>query len=192
MTIDVGFGFASNEAAYRKARTAAPWLAVAAVFVAAVLLRQVMPFNVDVSWWLIVSERMLDGQVLYVDILETNPPMAVSVYLLGVALARAIGVRPEVVTDGLVFVLIAASLALTWRILRYSSLRGRVAGGALAVWATVLLAVLPMYDFRQREQLAGLALLAAAGGYIARGNRERATPRAGFVPRLVARMTLCC
>jgi len=110
MTIDVGFGFASNEAAYRKARTAAPWLAVAAVFVAAVLLRQVMPFNVDVSWWLIVSERMLDGQRLYVDILETNPPMAVSVYLLGVALARAIGVRPEVVTDGLVFVLIAASL----------------------------------------------------------------------------------
>jgi hypothetical protein len=72
----------------------APWLAVAAVFVAAVLLRQVVPVNVDVSWYLIVSERMLDGQRLYVDILETNPPMAVSVYWLGVALARAIGVRP--------------------------------------------------------------------------------------------------
>src|SRR5437667_11637759 len=89
MTIDVGLRFASNEAAYRRARTVAPWLAVAAVFVAAVLLRQVMPFNVDVSWGFIVSERMLDGQRLYVDILETNPPMAVSVYVLGVALARA-------------------------------------------------------------------------------------------------------
>ncbi len=190
MTIDVGFGFASNEAAYRKARTAAPWLAVAAVFVAAVLLRQVMPFNVDVSWWLIVSERMLDGQRLYVDILETNPPMAVSVYLLGVALARAIGVRPEVVTDGLVFVLIAASLALTWRILRYSSLRGRVAGGALAVWATVLLAVLPMYDFGQREQLAVLAMLPAIGVYILRGNRERVTPAAVLIAALSAAITL--
>ena len=114
MTIDVGFGFASNEAAYQKARTTAPWLAVAAVFVAAVLLRQVVPVNVDVSWYLIVSERMLDGQRLYVDILETNPPMAVSVYWLGVALARAIDVRPEVATDGLIFLLIAASLALMW------------------------------------------------------------------------------
>jgi hypothetical protein len=56
----------------------APWLAVVAVVAAAVLLRQTLPFNVDVSWWLIVSERMLDGQRLYVDILETNPPMALA------------------------------------------------------------------------------------------------------------------
>src|SRR5438876_4199072 len=125
MTTDVGLRFASNQATYQRARTVAPWLAVVAVFVASVLLRQVMPFNVDVSWGLIVSERMLDGQRLYVDILETNPPMAVSVYVLGVALARAIGVRPEVATDGLIFLLFAASLALTWRILQHSSLRDR-------------------------------------------------------------------
>jgi hypothetical protein len=56
----------------------APWLAVVAVVAAAVLLRQALPFNVDVSWWLIVSERMLNGQRLYVDILETNPPMALA------------------------------------------------------------------------------------------------------------------
>jgi hypothetical protein len=56
----------------------APWLAVVAVVAVAVLLRQALPFNVDVSWWLIVSERMLDGQRLYVDILETNPPMALA------------------------------------------------------------------------------------------------------------------
>jgi hypothetical protein len=42
----------------------APWLAVVAVVAVAVLLRQALPFNVDVSWWLIVSERMLDGQRL--------------------------------------------------------------------------------------------------------------------------------
>jgi hypothetical protein len=190
MTIDVGFGFASNEAACRKPRAVAPWLAVAAVFVAAVLLRQVMPFNVDVSWWLIVSERMLDGQRLYVDILETNPPMAVSVYLLGVALARAIGVRPEVATDGLIFLLVAASLALTWRILQYSSLRGRVAGGALAVWAAVLLTVLPMYDFGQREHLAVLAMLPAIGVYILRGNREPVPPAAVLIAALSAAITL--
>jgi hypothetical protein len=190
MTIDVGLRFASNEAAYRRARTVAPWLAVAAVFVAAVLLRQVMPLNVDVSWWLIVSERMLDGQRLYVDILETNPPMAVSVYLLGVALARAIGVRPEVATDGLILLLIAASLALTWHILQYSSLRGRVAGSALGVWATALLCVLPMHDFGQREHLALLAMLPAIGVYILRGNRETVTPAAVLIAALSAAITL--
>lgn len=190
MTIDVCLRFASNEAAYQRARAVAPWLAVAAVFVAAVLLRQVMPFNVDVSWLLIVSERMLDGQRLYVDIVEANPPMAVSVYLLGVALARAIGVRPEVATDGLIFLLIAASLALTWRILKYSSLRGRVGDGALAVWATGLLTVLPMYDFGQREHLALLAMLPAIGVYILRGNREPVTPAAVLIAALGAAITL--
>jgi hypothetical protein len=190
MTIDVGLRVASNEAAYRRARTVAPWLAVAAVFVAAGLLRQVVPFNVDVSWLLIVSERMLDGQRLYVDIVEANPPMAVSVYLLGVALARAIGVRPEVATDGLIFLLIAASLALTWRILKYSSLRGRVGGGALAVWTTGLLSVLPMYDFGQREHLALLAMLPAIGVYILRGNREAVTPAAVLIAALGAAITL--
>ncbi len=190
MTIDVGLRFASNEAAWQRTRTVAPWLAVAAVFVAAVLLRQVVPVNVDVSWYLIVSERMLDGQRLYVDILETNPPMAVSVYWLGVALARATGVRPEVVTDGLIFLLIAASLALTWRILQYSSLRGRVAGGALAVWAAVLLCVLPMYDFGQREHLAVLAMLPAIAVYILRGNREVVTLAAVLIAALGAAITL--
>src|SRR5258706_3579682 len=190
MTIDVGLRFANNEAAWQRTGTVAPWLAVVAVFVAAVLLRQVVPVNVDVSWYLIVRERMLDGQRLYVDILETNPPMAVSVYWLGVALARAIGVRPEVVTDGLIFLLIAASLALTWRILQYSSLRDRVAGGALAVWASVLLSVLPMYDFGQREHLAVLAMLPAIAVYILRGNREAVAPTAVLIAALGAAITL--
>jgi hypothetical protein len=76
MTVDVGLGRAADDAAYRKTRVLAPWLMIVAVFAAAVLLRQLLPFNVDVSWWLTVGERMLDGQRLYVDFLDTNPPMA--------------------------------------------------------------------------------------------------------------------
>ena len=92
-------------------------------------------------------------------------------------------------TDGLIFLLIAASLALTWRILQYSSLRGR-AGGAFAVWATVLLCVLPMYDFGQREHLAVLAMLPAIAVYILRGNRETVTPAAVLIAALSAAITL--
>lgn len=190
MTIDVGLPLAGNQAAHQRTRNVVLWLAVVTAFVAAILLRQIIPFNVDVSWWLTVGERILDGQRLYVDILETNPPMAGSVYLLGVALARAIGVRPEVATDFLIFLLIASSLALTWRILQYSSLRGRLADGTLAVWATVLLSVLPMYDFGQREHLALLTMLPAIGVYILRANREAIMPSAVLIAALSAAITL--
>jgi hypothetical protein len=190
MTIDVGLSLPKDAAARHGARTVVPWLAmILTVFAAAVVLRQLLPFNVDVSWWLTVSERMLDGQRLYVDFLETNPPMAVSVYLVGVALARAIHLRPEVATDGLIFLLIAASLTLSWRILQSSSLRGR-ASGAFAVWAAVLLTILPMYDFGQREHLALVAMLPALGVFILRGYREPVPPAAVLIAGVSAGITM--
>ncbi|WP_108520207.1 hypothetical protein [Bradyrhizobium algeriense] len=189
MSLDVGLSLPGDKAAHRGSWTVTSLLAIAAVFVAAILLRQVLPFNVDVSWWLIVSERMLDGQRLYVDILETNPPMAGSVYFLAVALARLVHLRPEVVADALIFALVAASLALTWRILRISSLRDSVAG-APAVWAAALLAILPMYVFGQREHLALVALLPALAVYILRANRERVAPSAMLIAGLCAAATM--
>ena len=190
MTIDTGLRLAAREGAAPAIRNVALWLAIAAVFAAAIWLRQVMAFNVDVSWWLIVSERVLDGQRLYVDILETNPPMALSVYLFGVVLARALDLRPEVVVDGLILVLIAASLLTTWWILRASSLRDRAGWGALAVWAALLLCILPMYDFGQREHLAAIVILPALGVCILRGNRERVASAAIVIAGLCAGVTM--
>jgi hypothetical protein len=190
MTVDVGMGLATDDVACRKTRVLAPWLMIAAVFAVAVWLRQALPFNVDVSWWLTVSERMLDGQRLYVDFLETNPPMASSVYLLSVVLARLTDLRPEVTIDALIFALIAASLTLTWRILQHSSLSRRAAGSALAAWAAALLGVLPMYDFGQREHLALIAMLPALGVSILRGDRERVSPMAILIAGLSAAITM--
>jgi hypothetical protein len=55
-----------------KAPRIVPWLALAALFVVAVILRHELPANADVSWLLTVAERVWDGQRLYVDIIETN------------------------------------------------------------------------------------------------------------------------
>ena len=38
------------------------WLSIGIVFLVAILLRQVVPLNTDVSWLLTVGERVLDGQ----------------------------------------------------------------------------------------------------------------------------------
>ena len=58
-----------------------PLALIGVVFVIAILMRQVVPLNTDVSWLLVVGERMLDGQHLYRDIVEINPPMAAFAYL---------------------------------------------------------------------------------------------------------------
>ena len=183
MTIDVGLRLAPGDTA--RTRIMAPWLAAAAVLAAALLLRWIVPFNVDVSWWLIVGERVLDGKRLYIDILETNPPMAGVVYFLGVVLARALDLRPEVVTLALVFALIAASLAVTWRMLR-----GRPAAAPLLVWALALLTLLPMYDFGQREHLALIALLPALAGYIRRADRRPMSLAAVLATGISAAITM--
>lgn len=201
MTIDVGLrlaqdGIAKGQAARSKAaishsRPALSWLVTGLIVCAVALgLRWLLPFNVDVSWWLIVGERVFDGQRLYLDILETNPPMAGSVYFLGVALARVIGLRSEVVTDALVFGLIAASVTLTWRLLRDSQVPGRSAAGPLAVWAIVLLGILPMYDFGQREHLALLFLMPALAILIRRANGEPVSLGAAFIAGISAAITM--
>ena len=70
MSLDVGLSLPGDNAARQGSWTVTPLHAVVAVFLVAIMLRGLLPFNVDVSWWLIVCERMLDGQRLYVDILR--------------------------------------------------------------------------------------------------------------------------
>ena len=201
MTIDIGLRLARGraaqnrnligEAAAPRVRLAWPWL-IAGLAVCAVMLglRWALPFNVDVSWWLIVGERVFDGQRLYLDILETNPPMAGSIYFLGVALARATGLRPEAVTIALMLALMTASLGLTWWLLRDSKLPGRPAAGALAVWAVALLGILPMYDFGQREHLALLFLMPALAVLIRRAGNEPVSTVAIVIAGVSAAVTM--
>jgi hypothetical protein len=149
------------------------WLSIALVFVVAVLLRQVVPLNTDVSWLLTVGERVLDGQRLYIDIVEINPPMAVIAYLPGIALARALGFDPKIVIDGQMLLLTAASLLAAWRILTLSPTLDRGRWAPLAVWAAAVLTILPMDVFGQREHIATLTFLPALAVYMLRSNRER-------------------
>src|SRR6185369_10701118 len=122
MNIDAGSGPAHGRAAIGVWRTSLlPRLAVVALFVVAVTMRHVVAANTDVSWLLIAGERWLDGQRLYSDILETNPPMAVLIYIPGILIARTLGISVETVIDGLIFIAIAVSLAIAASILRESS-----------------------------------------------------------------------
>lgn len=60
-----------------------------------VLLRSIIAMNPDTSWLITVSEQLLAGKKLYVDVAETNPPASVWLYLPVVASARVLHVSPE-------------------------------------------------------------------------------------------------
>src|SRR5215472_16888374 len=71
------------------------WLPFVLVLAAALLLRRYVVPNVDVSWGLTIAEKILDGQRLYVDLIELNPPGAILLYLPPVIVAPLFGLRPE-------------------------------------------------------------------------------------------------
>jgi hypothetical protein len=145
-----------------------PWLVLAGLFVVALVLRHVLPANTDVSWLLTVAERVLDGQRLYLDVIETNPPMAVLTYIPGIAIGRALGLPAEMVTDGLVFVAIFASLAIVAYILKNSMVLQGLAGWPFVWLAFAILAILPTKTFGQREHIAVVELLPALALYAVR------------------------
>lgn len=161
-----------SDSAARAALVPMPLILTGVVFIIAIVLRQVVPLNTDVSWLLVIGERMLDGQRLYRDIIEINPPMAPFAYLPGVALARLLGVDPRHVIDAQLFLLAAASLFVVSRILRLSPAMAPMRSGAFAVWAAAVLTILPMHVFAQREHIALLTFLPALAVYALRSNRE--------------------
>jgi hypothetical protein len=149
-----------------------PLLLIGVVFAIAIGLRRLVPLNTDVSWLLVIGERMLDGQHLYRDIIEINPPMAAFAYLPGVALARVLGVDPRHVIDAQLLLLAAASLFAVSRIVRLSPSLSPMNWGPLAIWAAAVVTILPMHVFAQREHMAMLTFLPALAVYAMRSNRE--------------------
>src|SRR3984957_2379525 len=148
------------------------WLGVAALFAAAMAMRHVVAANTDVSWLLIAGERWLDGQRLFSDIVETNPPMAILIYVPGILIARVLGISAEIVVDGLIFAAIAVSLAITARMLKNSSALAPGQRWPLALLVLTVLAILPVQVFGQREHIAVIELFPALGVLALRIKRE--------------------
>ena len=158
MTVHIGAG---QRLAHRPTTAFAlrSLISIAILFATAIVLRHVLAANTDVSWLLTIGERVLDGQRLYVDVFEVNPPMAVLVYIPGIVIARALELPVEAVIDGLIFTAIFVSLAIVARILKNSSVLPGATSWPLAPLGFAVLAILPMQAFGQREHIAILELL---------------------------------
>lgn len=146
-------------------------VAVALVALATIVFHLSGPLGPDVSWLITVSERILDGGVLYVDILEPNPPMAGYLYMPPVLLARLLGIAPEplvvayTVAFGLTTTGFAARMIGAARLMKRADL----------VWPVTFLLVGAGWgeDFAQREHFAAMAMLPLLAAVAVRATRQK-------------------
>ena len=133
------------------------WPLIVLIAAATVWFHLSGPLGPDVSWLITVSERILQGQVLYVDILEPNPPVAGYLYMPAVLLAHWLGLpaEPLVVFQTVVFAIATTGYATA--LVAKAGLLKRVD----VLWPVTLLLFGSGWgeDFAQREHYAALAAL---------------------------------
>ena len=153
-----------------------PAFAFGVIALLAIAQRHFVAANADVAALLTIAEKMLDGQRLYVDVVEPNSAFSVWLNLPAILLARLLGVRAETALDAMILLLAAASIWLAHRLLSASYI------GAQRVWLPVatfaVLVLLPGMTFAEREHIAlilfvpvlALAVRRAAGGFVSFDN----------------------
>ena len=142
------------------------------VALAAVVLRHFVVANCDVSWDLTVADKMLDGERLYTDIIEVNPPATIYLYMLPAIIGRLSGLPAEFFVDALVFAAAGASLWLSGRILARAKPLG-VDRGELATVAAAVLLIIPAHTFGEREHIVLIAFLPVLAVAVLRAEGKR-------------------
>jgi hypothetical protein len=158
----------------------------ASLLLVAVAARVFAPAGTDVAWLLTVGEKWLDGARLYRDIVETNPPGAVLLYMPAILLGRATGFAPEIMVALFTFLGAGTSLWLAWRIAKPP----RDAWPAAAFLLGLML-ILPAYAFGQRDHAALLLLLPILACYATRADGRAVSEGAAITAGICAGLALC-
>lgn len=112
------------------------------------------PLNHDVAAMLQFAQRIADGERLYVDLIDINPPMMFWLDLIPVGLARLTGLPVPSAFIVTVLAATAASGALAWRLFRALPEAADPLGAVLLPGLALLaMLVLPTHNFGQREHL---------------------------------------
>lgn len=129
-------------------------LALGAITVLAMLYQTRWGTVADTSWLITVCEKMLSGSRLYIDMLETNPPFSVFLYLPAVALAKAIGIAPEVLVHLFTYLSVLVGLALAGYVAQRAAFEENPALFAMAPAFYALFVLFPGLAFSEREHIA--------------------------------------
>jgi hypothetical protein len=131
-------------------------LAVVLAFVMVTTMRS--PLKDDIAWLLYVAHKWLDGQQLYVDLIEVNPPLIIWIYAVPAVVAGWLGVAPKLVAVASFAAVVLGSAWWSACLLRGQGALFARRAPVFAVIAMVLL-LLPGVEFGQREHLMIAGLL---------------------------------
>lgn len=112
----------------------------------------------DASWIITLCERVLAGDRLYVDLIETNPPFTVWLYLPAVYVARLLGVAPEYMVHAYTYTVCVFGLGFAGFVARRARFAENPGLYKLLPLFLALLVLFPGNSFSERENL-GIALL---------------------------------
>lgn len=156
--------------------------AAAAVFAFGAYAVLSYPAHHDSAWLLYVAGRVLDGAVLYRDVVEVNPPLIIWLTLVPELIARALGAWPTTIYRLFVLALAGSSLLLAERLLRAWYGHSSAARGAILVLLAWALVAAPGFEFGQREHIAIVLVLPYLLLTAQRGATTRVEARARAIP----------
>ncbi|RWL46128.1 MAG: hypothetical protein EOR60_12240 [Mesorhizobium sp.] len=111
----------------------------------------------DTSWLIIICERVLSGERLYTQVREVNPPFSVWLYLPPVAMAKSLGLAPEILIQAWTYLIALIGVWFSGAIVRRAGFPERASLSALGPAFYAVLVIFPGNVFSQREHL-GVAL----------------------------------
>lgn len=136
-----------------------------AVIALAVVIRLFAPLDPNIDWLISNNRAFLHGAALYHDIVETNPPMAVFIYLPAALVEHWTGWAAEAVFTVMVLLAGMASAVFFSRSLKSDS------RWTLPVTLFVVL-IAPLSAFGEREHVATILMLPLFGVLIRRASGE--------------------
>jgi hypothetical protein len=112
--------------------------------------------NDDDTYYLFTAERLLQGGSFLNVVHDTNPPLINFIYMPPVLVARLFAIPLFLVFIGYIYVLIASSLVMIWKLVPLHPDENPHFSHAAFVLFAFFLAVMPAHDFAEREHLVSI------------------------------------
>ncbi|MFS8113437.1 hypothetical protein QD460_17075 [Rhizobium jaguaris] len=131
----------------------------ALVFVVAALWQQRWGTIVDTSWLITEAERVLNGERLYVDVIDNNPPFSIWLFLPAIMLSRWVGFAPEIGMYLYTCLAVIVGLGLSALIVRRAGFAENHALLRLLPLFVALFMIFPGNAFTERDQVGTVLFL---------------------------------
>lgn len=113
----------------------------------------------DISWLIDMCERIFNGEIAYIDIFETTPPIPALLYMPGVLIEKAIGLPAEGVVYAYTYLTFAGVLWLSWLILPRQIKNIGDSAWTVILPSAIFLFLISHDCFSQREAFAAALML---------------------------------